>query len=194
MKSLYVGQLGAVHQFRNVPYVETNGGTVRCMLCGTQWMYESARKMHFTSSRHLSNYEKAAKNRSIFLRKDIVERYKHRVSALGLAKWRHHVQSLMFDYLFTFTQEPIREPLLPPSEILSILNRYEQMERASLLELALRKAKLCDDTNGVSSSKSTLARGEYQAVLVPESVAKTTDTSPWKNGCSVIIPRVLQFM
>jgi len=97
------------------------------------------------------------------------------------------VRSLWFDY--TFAQNTIEELSLH-SKILFMLEKYERMERVSLLELALRKARIC----GPSPSPSVLALVPRKHEVVLEAELKLAKNLGVINGCAVIIPRVLDFM
>ena len=55
--SQWIGHLGAIYQYRDVPYVEADGiGNVCCKLCGTGWMNRSARVAHFHGQTHAKQY------------------------------------------------------------------------------------------------------------------------------------------
>ena len=55
--SEWVGKLGTLHQYRDMPYVErATDGSISCMLCGTGWMTYNTRGNHFHGKQHEDKY------------------------------------------------------------------------------------------------------------------------------------------
>ena len=138
--------LPGLHEYKDVDYVDiSNNGFVMCDLCGTGWMWKKEIGQHFHGSRHKKRYNQL-KN----LKRDIVEKemminygenvksmqqYDVRVSQLGLAKWRWHLNDLRYQITSAISilkREEIEKTLK------NTLLKYETMERVSLLELAIR--------------------------------------------------------
>ncbi|KAG7353663.1 hypothetical protein IV203_003018 [Nitzschia inconspicua] len=194
--SQWVGNLGSLHQYRNVPYVErAMDGTVACLLCGTGWMNPNARVMHFHGRQHSKNYNrikeielKQERERERLKKLEELETrailcftyYDPRIAALGLKAWRDIVTVGLYHYL--------RGGELADADLL--MNKYEKMESLSLLELAILKSKAVD---GVMF-QSTYEIRQQQALDPNFNATAYLRDQRVISGCHVIVPSVAAFL
>ncbi|CAJ1954607.1 unnamed protein product [Cylindrotheca closterium] len=74
-----------------------------------------------------------------------MSKVRFRISSLGLARWRHHVQELLLQHILTQwdwetgTRPCDTQICAIPKSILNQLERYERMETESLMELVAWK-------------------------------------------------------
>jgi hypothetical protein len=181
-KMIYIwqGQLGGLHQFREVPYVDhSEDGSVRCSLCGTGWMYNFQRIQHFHGSRHAKRYrylKNIEMEQKAQLEQEHRERLETRIKALGLRSWRDAVTA------------GIQRNEIKNAE--ASLEKFEKMERLSLLELAVVKAKAVD---GVIF-RNTTEIFEQQAVDPEFDASVYLNIQRVVSGCEVIVPAVTRFL
>lgn len=196
MSSKWIGKLGTPNEFRGVPYVTASStGEVCCELCCTGWMNRSQRKAHFNGSRHATNYnsvkrleeeERRERRRleDISLSVTRMMLLEPRVEQLGLEKWRDAVKSAMYD----FTRNAGPDALYDNVE--RLISKYERMEVASLLELALWKYAVL---NGEMFSSLVEVR-EYPVLDETFDVEAYLREARICGGSDSIVPRVLAFL
>lgn len=186
----WIDNLGARYQYRSVPYTEvSSAGELRCLLCKTGWMKRTARVRHFHGRRHALNYAKVRKLEIDHARKDkqfrrakLANTLDSRIQGLGLDKWRWHVKSILCDEIVQ--GEEVRGNRY--FQAVRQLEKYEIMERASLLELALRKSHRGHNALPKSGTEKVPDREDRGSTnSLGEAVI---------NGSTVIIPLVLAFL
>lgn len=188
--SEWIGKLGAVNQYRDVDYVEKDGAYYRCLLCSTGGMHKNVVSRHFNGSGHASRYHyvvemeiERLRMRSAWSKLQDMKTLETRVDSLGSSIWRLHVKELMFDH--------VSSEIVPTQKFyLAKLEAYEQMERISLLELAIWKSKICD---GLVFS-SVLEMREYSVLEENFDSKEYAKNLRITSGCAIIIPRVLEFL
>ena len=179
----WIGKLGAVTQFRGVDYVVMIGnGQVQCKLCGTGGMYKSSRMSHFLGSGHAMMYNDIQKLELKLNRLDKVLQSEARVRKLGSIHWQRHVKSLMFEYT--------SQGVVPIGEWSQFLTKYERMERTSLLELAIWKARICDGLFFQSLEQVH----EYKLLDSSFDEVAYRKNLRFLSGAEVIIPLVVEFL
>ena len=131
----------------------------KCCLCGTGIMTEAAQKYHISGRYHrnmIKQFDRAGKKfLDLACWHDETMTLNSRAQALGLQKWRTAVQSAIFCSLEKMHEVSAKEAqhngrlkVIPSptdqalKETRNILDHFEQLERLSLLELAVWKA-LC---------------------------------------------------
>lgn len=193
--------LMGVHTFRDVEYVDIHeDGDVKYNLCGTGWMTKAFRGSHFHGRRHRKRYNALIQIQALEIQKrELVERkdnfyekyndrftalskFDSRVSLLGLEKWQWKMNDLRYKHIFT------DKPLSFDNNEEQLV-KYENMERTSLLELAIWKKKLLGDT--------------FFTIDVIHEYRNVDDSSNFKHyayqvcircGMEVIIPCVISFL
>ena len=195
-------QVKGKRAFRDVPYVDCNeeSNMCRCNLCGTGWMNEQSRKMHFQGSRHAKNYrilevEQQKKNtleakaefgskvmQFIYSMKDLDERVAH----LGLRSWKLEMNHLMYRFV---TVELSFGEYVTKEHVLDRLSMYETMEALSLLELALWKTNVTarSSFSSVQEVKECNSDEEFDKIKFLREARIT-------SGSEIIIPLVLRFL
>mmetsp|Transcript_12691 Transcript_12691/g.22969 ORF Transcript_12691/g.22969 Transcript_12691/m.22969 type:complete len:190 (-) Transcript_12691:24-593(-) len=188
MSSEWIGQLGTLHQFRDVSYVEKSIGNVRCLLCGTGWMPRGTRACHFQGFQHARNYDQVRRLEqekcSLQHLKSNTERTKSlegRVNSLGLEKWRLHCKALMYEQAVHSQPETI---------CMNVLAKYERMERISLLELAIWKSRICDGLVFFNVDEMR----QYPALDEDFDPTDYAHNIRITSGSAIIIPRVMEFL
>ena len=190
--SEWVGKLGSLHQYQNVPYVETTrhrrgARRIKCNLCGTGWMQLNQRDALFHGNSHFVNYNQVKNlerqeqmihslNRMVLL--------EPRVRQLGFEKWRVHVKSAMYDFTSSAGPDDLYD------NVVAILLKHERMEAASLLELILWKYAAC---NGDLFTSLEEIR-EYPVLDEAFDVKAYLGDARTCSGSESIIPRVLAFL
>jgi hypothetical protein len=128
-------------------YIEHGCGW-KCSVCGTS-LSEAGLTKHARDTKHRDAVVKisaGATTYELLDKRTEIYKFERRLDRLGCTKWQLHVQGLLFRFLVTprpsrarvtFTRTRKLDPCLPIEELLS---KYEQMERLSLLELAVWKA------------------------------------------------------
>jgi hypothetical protein len=190
MSCEWIGKLGNLHQRRGVAYVEVyTDANVRCLLCDTGQM-KGRRNIaaHFRGASHERQYNgvrrKEEEQRTLQILKANAEKTKSmegRVNSLGIEKWRSHCKVLMYEHVVHSQPEAI---------FMNALEKYEQMERSSLLELAIWKSRICD---GLVFFHVDEMR-QYPALdedFDPTGYAQNLRTT---SGSAIIIPRVMEFL
>lgn len=185
----WCGQLGALHQFRNVSYVEHDSdGTVMCNLCGTGWMGRNQRVDHFHGQQHDKRYYEVRQREmelatalAINSRSNDIRMLRDRADALGFCRWTRHIHSLLLGHVTNGTGT---------KQALGQLVKYELMEQVSLLELACWKFHIC--ASGFFSSMEE-AR-EYVVLEENFDVKSFASDMRTQSGCAVIIPHVLEYL
>jgi hypothetical protein len=172
------GQLAGLHQFRGLPYVNhLKNGSVECLLCGTGWLNNSERIEHFHSSQHARRYYQLKQiHREQKAALEHRERLETRNLALGLKAWRDAV-----------TVGIERNEIVNTE---ALLEKFEKMERLSLLELAVVKAKAVD---GVIF-RNTTEIFEQQAVDPEFDASIYLNIQRVVSGSEVIVPAVARFL
>lgn len=185
MGDIWGAYLGAPQQWRNVPYVEDRGdGFVICLLCGTGAMHKSVCGKHFSGSNHLHNYNNAQERTAIAARLKQIRSEQIVIESLGLKAWRDDAKARMLDTLTSFDSD--NAALNFYHERMHI-KKYLRMEKSSLLELALWKAKIID---WLSFPDVKSAREQLRLVNAKEYF----DRARLQCGCGVIIPLVMTFV
>jgi hypothetical protein len=180
--------LGNVNQWRGVDYVETEGSSVSCKLCGTGWMHKKSAGRHFNSSRHESKYNAVKRQQQAHEHVQagiaIATSLQPRINTLGHTAWQQHVQSLLYSRIMN-TDEGVSDSLVK-----RYLAKYELMERTSLLELVVLKHEVQND--GTFSSMQEVY--DYKALedgFDPQAFLKVKRVT---CGSDVIIPLVMKFL
>lgn len=198
MAEQWIGKLGALHQYRDVPYILTQDGSyaqTSCALCGTGWMSTAARKAHMQGSFHKLQYERvraleaeeAERKRKEAEEKRVGSRYlemktlEPRVSQLGLESWRSATKRAMFDYAGAWYSR---------DSVDALLGRYEQKERLSLLELAVWKCRIAD---GIYFPNIDMVR-EYPALDEGFDAKEYIRNARICSGSEIIVPGVIRFL
>jgi hypothetical protein len=184
----WMWNLGSLHQFRNVPYVEHgDDGTVICLLCGTGWMYTQQRARHFHGENHRRRF-----NHVQNLRLQEEEKLEHgkrvqfalslepRIDQLGLKRWRDTVRQSLYRYITKGGDY----------DNLSVLEKFERKETLSLLELAVWKAQSVDGW----IFRNTEEIREQQALDEEFDASAYLKIQRILNGCHVIVPKVASFL
>lgn len=198
----WIGQLGSIYDYEGVPYVEVHSdGDVRCDLCGTGWMPRRQRIAHFRGARHHRRYkhveelerkaqeeeaiveaEKRAVQQAISERLDATQSLQARAEKLGHPSWQNAILAGLFKH--------VKDEDFGLDQIKSMLKTYEQMERLSLLELAVWKASLCE-----GAIFRTTEDIHEQAALNPQFDASSyMQARRIAGGCDVIVPAVAHFL
>ena len=185
----WIGKLGGVYQWRNVEYVNRyKDGGAQCLLCMTGRMTKDSRIHHFRGSLHSRKYNlvkilerKQEELKAAGKRMEEVSSIKNnRVPKLGLKKWRNQVSAGLLHYV---TDNNI-------GTTLKDLERFERMERLSLLELAIWKVNIVD---------GIIFRDTYE-VREQQALDDVFDAKGYMNtrrilcGCDIIIPEVAKFL
>jgi hypothetical protein len=188
----WIGKLGALNQYRDVPYVEKAGKQVCCLLCGTGWMKSYARQGHFNGSIHALNYstvqaaEKRQEDNELMRnRSQKMIEIEMQVSRLGLCKWQNSMKSLMYEYTVHGAAG-----MGGYDGVINKLRKFERMECASLLELAIWKASICD---GLVFT-SVVEMRQYKVLEEDFDAAAYSKKRLVESGSQIIIPRVLEFL
>lgn len=186
-------QLQGANDYLNVSYIRDECGRTQCGLCQAvlldgPWRGEEAQRevleKHVQTLRHETRFlqlKHLQKRHVRFLRNKRLQRsakLRKRLNRLGLTRWKWHVTHLVMEYIDSpLPDKPTTVPT-PEENRWNIaadqLAKYEQMERLSLLELAIKKV---DSGNVV---------GVDRKIKVEEPLVK--------NGTSIIIPLVLDFL
>ena len=178
-------QLGAPRQWRNVPYVkDCGGGFVVCLLCGTGAMHKSVCGKHFSGSNHLRKYNGVQERIAIAARLKQIRSEQIVIESLGLKAWRDDAKARMLDTLTSFDSD--NAALKFYQERMQI-KKYLRMEKSSLLELALWKAKIID---WLSFPDVKSAREQLRL----DSAKEYFDRARLQCGCREIIPLVMIFV
>ena len=74
-----------------------------------------------------------------------MKRLQPRIDSLGLARWRREVDSHLLEYVKSDHDSDDYEAYRAFAVASKLLSKYEQLERISLLELAVWKASLQSD-------------------------------------------------
>jgi len=125
--------------------------------------------------------------------KTLMDRYDGRMKQLGLESWRNTIKASILDYLRAFEEsvEPESKVMFKPlSTVEKCLVRYEQMERLSLLELALWKAKICDGTYFQNMEQVR----EYHILEDNFDAKEYVKIARVQCGSEVIVPIVLSYL
>ena len=197
MGDTWGAHLGAPQQWRNVPYVQDRGdGFVICLLCRTGEMHKSICGRHFSGSLHQKTYRKvkenyreaqlqAQKRSAIVSRVEEVRSEQINIESLGLQAWRDDIKARMLDRILTPRSPKILCEYLEAKEI--SLKKYLKMEKSSLLELALWKAKIIDwpSFSDVKSAREHLRLDNAKDYF---------NRARLRCGCGEIIPLVMTFV
>jgi len=158
-------------------------------------MHKSICGRHFSGSLHLKTYRKVKENyRNAQERRAIVSRVVSRVEqirseqkvirSLGLKAWRDDVKARMLDTITTSINYHAEfEYIL----VRKIIKQYLKMEKSSLLELALWKAKIID----WSSFPDVKSAREH---LRLDNAKEYFNRARLRCGCVEIIPLVITFL
>jgi len=189
-------------EFNGVPYVghKEKNDMYKCYLCETGWMHKQTAIKHFQGSRHLKQYEilwgeqekektlceEAEFGEKVIENIDVVKNMDTRVERLGLRRWKLEMHHLMYQYVVekAFGKEITRE------SIEDELNRYELMEKLSLLEMALLKTKICF----ISRYPTVKEAKEYLNLYSEWDHKELFRIARGTIGKEVIVPLVLTFL
>lgn len=179
--------MGARNQYRDVPYFVFEGGSYKCLLCETGGMGYEYTRAHTNGRSHGYMYDhvkglEAAATATLQKETDRMQIHKVRVEKLGLESWQLKMKALMFDYLTS--------GCVDDSEVVSTLSKFWKMERLSLLELALWKAKICDGVvffNMQEMREYIVLEEDFQPDVFAREMRIT-------SGCHAIIPLVSAFL
>ena len=153
MGDIWGPHLRAPQQWRNVPYVQDSGdGFVICRLCCTGEMHKSICGRHFSGSLHQKTYREVKENYrraqlqaqerwAIASRVEQIRSEQKVIRSLGLKAWRDDAKARMLDTITTSINDYAE---LEYIQVRKIIKKNIKMEKFSLLELALWKAKIID--------------------------------------------------
>jgi len=210
-------QLQGANDYMNVSYIQhsnssnshTNNECCRtqCGLCETvllhgPWRGDEVQRetleKHVHTLRHETRFlqlKHLQKRHVRFLRNKRLQRsgkLRKRSNRLGLTQWRWHVNHLIMEYIDAPLPETPTTIPTPEERQWNVaayqLAKYEQMERMSLLELAIRKIGSDSDSDQKNKTmNSTMSiKEEDKKIIVKEPSVK--------NGASIIIPLILDFL
>uniref|UniRef100_A0A7S1ZBV1 Uncharacterized protein n=1 Tax=Trieres chinensis TaxID=1514140 RepID=A0A7S1ZBV1_TRICV len=125
-------------QYLNTPIIkEVSPGCFVCSLCGTGIMNSRSNlSSHTRSLQHQTNLHGLVSENGMGRRAWRVSMVEKHVSQLGLPRWQWHVRSLLHEYIVTSDSKFF-------TQACQDLQKYTKMEKTSLLELAIWKARIC---------------------------------------------------
>merc|ERR1712038_1730054 len=150
-------------------------------------------KEELERKKEMERYKNQCDDRFGVTFKTLTDRYDGRMKQLGLESWRNAIKASILDYLRAFEEsvEPESKVMFKPlSTVEKCLVRYEQMERLSLLELALWKAKICDGTYFQNMQQVR----EYHILEDNFDVKEYVKIARVQCGSEVIVPIVLSYL
>jgi len=160
-----------------------------CVLCNTGSMQRKNAEMHLNGSRHSQALESERFKERLGDRALTTMNMwdvKSQVRNLGLPSWRHHIKAKLYEYIFA-------EDMQPLNSIHELLRKYTKLEKTSLLELAVWKAR-CLWLDG-SQSFNTM-----QDILDQWTIDENFDPAAFKaerryaSNVAVIMRGVVQFL
>jgi hypothetical protein len=182
--------------------------TWRCILCGLPIESEELRRRHAQDTRHKQEVEKALTKFSMeYDRKAGATILRRNTSVIDLEigadrlqslHWQLHVQGILYRYMRLDMTSLVSDEASLLKQAKTLLQKYEQMERLSLLELAVWKAACVSRSTRVDLDSKMSMKSVEDAVLC---VANNHHT--WKeyrtetrrsNAIEIIIKHVLPFL
>ena len=166
--------------------VYPNGQTV-CILCNTGGMNSRNLKSHLKGYSHRSKLNQIqAQMRKANRFQDLCPFIYISVMSIQHDKWKLMMKGHMFDY--QECDEASKHTKF--REIEALVTKYEQMERLSLLELAIWKSKIISsgEFNSVQDMKEYIVLDKY---FDPKAFANDMRMT---CGSQVIIPNVMKFL
>ena len=197
-------------QDKNFLIYDSDTRFYKCCLCGTGLMTEAAQKYHISGRYHRNKINESHVARQRFLDlacwNDETMTLNSRAKALGLQKWTTEAQSAILCSLERMHKVSAKEAkqcgrlrVIPSptdqalKEARNIIDHFEQMERLSLLELAVWKA-LCTlehpfpmmnlkeirawETEGWKAAKSRFRRHRGINIILSQVVPFLVEKSP----------------
>ena len=159
-------------------------------------MHKSICGRHFSGSLHQKTYRKvkenyreaqlqAQKRSAIVSRVEEVRSEQIVIESLGLKAWRDDIKARMLDRILTPRNLKNYWDYREAKEI--VLKKYLKMEKSSLLELALWKAKIIDwpSFSDVNSARENLRLDNAKEYF---------NRARLRCGCRQIIPLVMTFV
>ena len=116
------------------------GDMFKCVICNTGSMHYNCLQSHLNGWYHTRALrDECFKNRSAAVDGSCI---KDQIARLGLAQWRQHAKAELFDYIFSPGNQVCRvvDGGGVPSSITRLVKKYMNLEKTSLLELAVWKA------------------------------------------------------
>jgi hypothetical protein len=195
--------------------VSGSGKTWRCILCGPMnsparddefpniMQSDEDRKRHAQSFRHkIKGLEDiglvTSIGKTVLRRNTSALDLERRADRLQYLKWQLHVKGVLYDYMKLDINCLIADeaPLLVQAT--TLLQKYEHMERLSLLELAVWKAACISRATRVELDSMASMKSVEDAVLFVANNHRTwkehrTETRK-TNAIEIVIKRVLPFL
>jgi hypothetical protein len=184
--------LQGVHIYKNKnDYIFTSApyGRRYCTLCEMSTLTDVDWEEHVRSERHETRYfqlfqaQKQLVRQERKMRLERAEFLRERSMLLKLPRWQWHVNHLIMQYIdtpFPECNSSRREP--DCTAAMRQLAKYEQMERLTLLELAILKSNRRVDSESFSDDEST------------KSNSSNNESQMIKNGAAIVIPLVVSFL
>jgi hypothetical protein len=181
------------------------GKTWQCVLCDTELENELHRREHTQELCHQQNVVRTLgyihENYSaitVIRRNTAVVDLESGVDRLQSLNWQLHVQGVLYRYMRLGTDWSLSDELSLLGQAKTLLQKYEQMERLSLLELAVWKAACISHATRIEVDSKMNIKSAHDAILC---VAKHQHT--WKKyrtetrksiAIEIIIKHVLPFL
>jgi hypothetical protein len=163
-------------------FVNANGGW-HCLLCDAGPMLMNRVRHHRNGSWHSSACKELKHARSVF---------KLRIEMLGHELWQRRVEGAMSPVSINSSGE---DRIAHYFRFVQTLERYEQMERLSLLELAIWKANCIAKTTAYGVVFSTMREiDDYWALESSFDQCVYRQQKRITSGATVIIESVLPFL
>jgi hypothetical protein len=185
-----------------------SGKTWQCVLCGVVIKSEENRRQHAKAGNHQDNvvksFEKSSKQYVANLGMRTLRRHTNAldiesgVDRLQSPNWQLHVQGVLYRYMKLADDMFSSEEASLLTQAKTLLQKYEQMERLSLLELAVWKAASISHAGQVELDSKMNMKTVHDAILC---AAKHQHT--WKkyrtetrksNAIEIIMKHVLPFL
>lgn len=111
----------------------------------------------------------------------------HKAESLGLEAWRNKIKAIMLEIVM---MDDRVEAGIKCFKLTSLISKYLKMEKASLLELALWKAKVVDGLYFTSMEESRA----YGALDNNFNARQYLSNARVECGCEVVVPSVLSYL
>ena len=161
------------------------GDMFKCVICNTGSMHRNTVKSHLNGYGHRVECRvECIKNRSKRVDGSSI---KDQIARLGLAQWRHHVKVELFDYIFSPENGGV------PTSITRLVKKYMNLEKTSLLELAVWKASCLsfDDSLSFHTMQDILDQWAMDANFDP--VAYKAERR-FTGNIAVIVRGVMEYL
>ena len=105
---MFYYDLRKINQWENADYISRdNEGLIKCKLCNSRFMDKDMAAYHFNGSGHARNFwliqEEQDEEHRQQCRIRTARLLQCRVDQLGYSRWKHHIQSLLYLYIFPKT-------------------------------------------------------------------------------------------